>query len=192
MGTEIDAYIERLDALGADLRQAIHGMDAEEFNWAPLEADTNSPCVLATHMAGSGRFWLHQVLGGIETRRDRDAEFEAVAPRFEELKALLVAVGKQSREVLQGVSEAELARERGSCGRQPARRQTLRHPARAGARGTTLGVAPQPHQADLRGDQRRDAPAVMRRLSYRRTASLPPVAGLVARAGPSSHARLHA
>jgi len=63
-------------------------------------------------MAGSERFWLHQVLGGIETRRDRDAEFEAVAPRFEELEALLVAVGKQSREVLQGVSEAELARER--------------------------------------------------------------------------------
>jgi uncharacterized damage-inducible protein DinB len=112
MGTEIDAYIERLDALRAGLRQAIHGMDAEEFNWAPLEADTNSPCVLATHMAGSERFWLHQVLGGIETRRDRDAEFEAVAPRSEELEVLLVAVGKQSREVLQGVSEAELARER--------------------------------------------------------------------------------
>lgn len=112
MGTEINAYIERLDALGAELRRAIHGMDSEEFNWAPLEADTNSPCVLATHMAGSERFWIHQVLGGIETRRDRDAEFEAVASRLEEFKALLVAVGNQSREVLQGVSEAELARER--------------------------------------------------------------------------------
>ena len=35
-----------------------------------------------------------------------------MASRLEEFKALLVAVGNQSREVLQGVSEAELARER--------------------------------------------------------------------------------
>jgi uncharacterized damage-inducible protein DinB len=112
MATEIEAYVERLDSLREELRRAIHGMDADEFNWAPLEAETNSPCVLATHMVGSERFWLHQVLGGIDIRRDRDAEFEAVAPGSHDLEAVLAATGEKTREVLRGVSADELARER--------------------------------------------------------------------------------
>ena len=112
MTTEIEAYVERLDALREQLRQAIHGMGADEFNWAPLEADTNSPCVLATHMVGSERFWLHQVLGGIDVQRDRDAEFEALAPSSHDLEALLAANGEKTRDVLRAVSADELARER--------------------------------------------------------------------------------
>jgi uncharacterized damage-inducible protein DinB len=170
MGTEIEAYIERLDALREALRAAIHGTDAEELNWAPLDAETNSPCVLATHLEGSERFWIHHVLGGIEIQRDRDSEFVAVAPSSDELEGALVATGERSRTVLRRVSEAELGRERVALPDEPpvdgryAVLHTLEH------LGQHLGPS-QPHKAALQATQRRAGPQVIRGRRPRRLAA---------------------
>ena len=108
MSAEIEAYVERLDHLRAAIVEAIRGMTAEELDWTPLAADTNSPAVLATHVAGSERYWLHQVIGGVDVRRDRDAEFAARATGSAELEAVLERTGQTSREVLRGLSTEDL------------------------------------------------------------------------------------
>jgi hypothetical protein len=108
MSAEIEAYIESLDSLRRAATEVIRGMSAEELGWAPLAADTNSPTVLATHMAGSEGFWVQQVVGGIDVRRDRDAEFVARDSTAAELEAMLERTGRTSRDVLRGLSGTDL------------------------------------------------------------------------------------
>ena len=109
MTTEAEAYIERLDYLLGEVKNVIQGMSQEELNWMPLATDTNSPCVLATHIAGSVGFWIHQVVGGIDVHRDRDAEFEAKAAAAAELEALLDRAAQTTRDVLQNLSSDDLS-----------------------------------------------------------------------------------
>ena len=120
MGAETEAYVERLDFLRNAVAEVIHGMSAEQLSWAPLAADTNSPAVLATHVNGSERFWVHQAIGGIDVHRDRDAEFVARAATSEQIEASLESTGRTSREVLRGLSDDDLAMSRpGRPGEDP-------------------------------------------------------------------------
>ena len=82
MNPEAQNYMEHLDTLRGRAKAAIEGMDAEELNWAPLNVDTNSPCALASHIAGAETMWVHYFAGGLEINRDREAEFRArpIAP----------------------------------------------------------------------------------------------------------------
>jgi len=109
MTTEDEAYIERLDYLLNEVKNVIQGMSQVELNWTPLATDTNSPCVLATHIAGSVGFWVHQVVGGIDVHRDRDAEFVAKAASAAELEALLDRAAQTTRNVLQNLSGDDLS-----------------------------------------------------------------------------------
>ena len=79
MTTETEGYAEWLDHLTDEVKKAIQGMSAGELEWTPLEDDTNSPCVIATHIAGTVAYHIHQLVGGIDVGRDRDAEFAAHA-----------------------------------------------------------------------------------------------------------------
>lgn len=112
MTTEAEVYIDRLDYLRNEVKKAIHGMSAEELSWAPLPADTNSPCVLATHIAGSESRSIHQVVGGIAVKGTRDAEFAARVSRASELEALLDRVAPTTRSVLQNLSSDDLSQTR--------------------------------------------------------------------------------
>ena len=109
MTTEAEAYIERLDYLLGEVKNAIQGMSQEELNWVPLPTDTKSPCVLASHIAGSVGFWVHQVVGGIDVKRDRDAEFTAPGASAAELEALLDRAAQTTRDVLQNLSSDDLS-----------------------------------------------------------------------------------
>ena len=108
MSTETQAYIERLDHLRNEAKKVIQGMSSEELNWVPLPADTSSPAVLATHFAGSEGFWVHQVAGGVDVHRDRDAEFAARVSTAAELEALLERTGETTRQTLQRLSGDDL------------------------------------------------------------------------------------
>lgn len=112
MTTEAEVYIDRLDYLRNEVKKAIHGMTAEELNWAPPPADTNSPCVLVTHIAGSESRSIHQAIGGIAVSQTRDAEFAARSSRASELEALLDRVAPTTRSVLQNLSSDDLSQTR--------------------------------------------------------------------------------
>ena len=112
MSAESQAYIERLDALRDEVKQLIQAMGPDELNWVPLDTDANSPVVLVTHIAGSESFWVHQVVGGMDVRRDRDAEFTARASSAADLQALLDRTGATTRRVLQALSTDDLEESR--------------------------------------------------------------------------------
>jgi len=57
--SEIEAYIAQLDSIRGEAVETVRGMSVEELGWTPLAADTSSPTVLVTHMAGSEGFWIH-------------------------------------------------------------------------------------------------------------------------------------
>lgn len=108
MSTETDAYIERLDYLTDEFKKALQGISAEELDWVPLSTDSNSACVLATHAAGTQSAWIHQIVGGIDINRSRDAEFAAKGATVDELVALLDRTASTSRTVIDGLSTADL------------------------------------------------------------------------------------
>ena len=110
MSAETEAYIHELDQLRGEVAKAIHGMATDGLNTAPLPHDANSPVVLATHIAGSERFWVHQVVGGIDVHRDRDAEFVARAESPADLERVLEITGNTSRDIIRGLSDDDLGK----------------------------------------------------------------------------------
>ncbi len=110
MAPEIEGYIQILDYMRDEVKKAIQGMTAEELNWAPLAKDTNSAAVLVTHLAGSESSLIHQVIGGVDIHRSRDAEFTTRASSVAELEAMLDRTGTRSREVLSKVFASDLGK----------------------------------------------------------------------------------
>ena len=108
MGSESAAYIELLNALRTEVKDLIEGMGPDQLNWAPLDDDTNSPGVLVAHIAGSESFWVHQVVGGMDVNRDRDAEFAMRASNAADLQGHLDRIGETSSHVLMPLSGDDL------------------------------------------------------------------------------------
>ena len=110
MTTETHAYLERFEYLHSEVKKAIHDMGKEELEWKPLPSDTSSPCVLATHIVGVEAFNIHQLVGGIDVHRNRDAEFAAKGASAKELEALLDKTAAITRTVLMKASSNDLAK----------------------------------------------------------------------------------
>jgi hypothetical protein len=74
MPTILEAYLERLEALHAEIQQIIADLSPEALDWTP-GPEMNSLGVLVAHVAGSERYWIGTVVGDAPLERDRDAEF---------------------------------------------------------------------------------------------------------------------
>jgi uncharacterized damage-inducible protein DinB len=70
-----EAYLKCLEVLHTDMRRIIEGLPPEALDWSP-GPEMNSLVVLATHVAGSERFWVGEVAGGDPANRNRPAEFQ--------------------------------------------------------------------------------------------------------------------
>ena len=71
-----EAYLERLETLHTDIGRVIGGLSSDALDWSP-GPEMNSLAVLATHIAGSERYWVGEVAGGDPAHRNRPAEFQA-------------------------------------------------------------------------------------------------------------------
>jgi hypothetical protein len=69
-------YIERTLAR---MMAVVEGCSVEQLNWRPPAPETNSIFALATHTLGNARMNTLGVFCGQPIKRDRDAEFQAVA-----------------------------------------------------------------------------------------------------------------
>jgi uncharacterized damage-inducible protein DinB len=69
-----EAYLDRLTMLHTEMQRTIESLPPEVLDWSP-GPEMNSLGVLATHVAGSERFWVGEVAGGDPAHRDRPAEF---------------------------------------------------------------------------------------------------------------------
>lgn len=115
MLAEVEGYLSVIEALRKQVGEMIVGLDAEALNWRPLPGDdhaTNSLAVLAAHVAGSEHFWIAEVIGRREATRVRAQEFLTQSDSAEALLRQLAAVGRETRELLEGLDEAALAEER--------------------------------------------------------------------------------
>ena len=108
MGTMLQTYLDKIDQLRGRIITVVQDMSSAELNWTPLAANSNSPYVLATHIIGTERLWIHQMIGGHEISRDREAEFLAVGHDPAPLAEMLAQNGATSRDVISKLTVADL------------------------------------------------------------------------------------
>jgi len=68
-----------LNHLTDEVFAALEGLPVEGLNWRPPLPNANSPFAIATHIVGSGEWWILRNLCGQARTRDREAEFHAEA-----------------------------------------------------------------------------------------------------------------
>lgn len=94
------------------LRASVDGLSDDQLWWRPNDA-SNSIGNLLLHLNGNVRQWILQGLGGMESLRDRDAEFSE--RRAVPASELLSALDRTMREVdvlLGSLTPQDLLRER--------------------------------------------------------------------------------
>lgn len=116
--SELNNYLQRIEDLRGQVRQLISDLPPQALNWRPLECDAvNSLAVLATHVAGAEHFWIAEVVGGLPSTRDREAEFAVQASDFSALVHLLDNTGAETREVFATLTQPDLDGTREARGR---------------------------------------------------------------------------
>jgi uncharacterized damage-inducible protein DinB len=112
MIAEAQTYIERFRELRGNTLKTLDALDASGLNYKPTRKATNSLFILATHLLGSERGWIHQFVGQRDVQRDREAEFSARGNGAEALKVVFETVARTSEEILGALSPADLDMER--------------------------------------------------------------------------------
>lgn len=116
MLAEVEQYLNMIEDLRGQVGDVVAGLPAEALNWRPVQGEgdhaTNSLAVLAAHVAGAEQFWTAEVIAGQAPTREREAEFRTQTDDAQALQERLVAVGRQTREILAGLDEATLAEDR--------------------------------------------------------------------------------
>jgi uncharacterized damage-inducible protein DinB len=107
---EVELYIEELAALRAEMLKHCEGLSAEALNWKPPVKDTNTLYQLITHVTGSDGFWLLSIIGGIDVKRDRAAEFTASGNDLSAVRALIESNAARSNAILRKLTLDDLAR----------------------------------------------------------------------------------
>jgi uncharacterized damage-inducible protein DinB len=74
MDTLISSYVEILDMLHEECKDALLGLNSEQLDWRPSEGE-NSIAVLAVHIAGAEKFWVGDCILEESSNRDRPGEF---------------------------------------------------------------------------------------------------------------------
>lgn len=106
-------YLERLQSLHASIAETIEGLSTEALDWLP-GSDMNSLGVLAVHVVGSQGYWIGELAGQEPHSRDRPAEFRVGGLDAESLVRGLDEVLARSRNVLEGLTLADLEASRAS------------------------------------------------------------------------------
>ncbi len=108
MLTEVQTYLDELNALRANVLQTLEGLDASALNWRPLPTDTNSLFIMATHSLGSERGWFGSVIGNKPATRDRAGEFRAQGNDIAALRTAFRETEPYSREILAPLTAQDL------------------------------------------------------------------------------------
>ena len=103
------AYLDRLEALHADIAQALAGLPPAALDWSPAP-EVNSIAVLVAHIAGSERFWIGEKAGAVPANRDRASEFRTQSDDVGALQQLLDDSVAHARSVLAALEPADLTR----------------------------------------------------------------------------------
>jgi uncharacterized damage-inducible protein DinB len=81
-------YLSNLNELHTDILRTISDLPHEALDWSPFSGG-NSCSVIITHIAGAEKYWLGDVVAGVPSGRDRNAEFSVKNLTVGELEARL-------------------------------------------------------------------------------------------------------
>jgi DinB superfamily len=104
-------YLDKLQAMHAELHQALEGLAQPALDWAPAEG-VNSLAVLAIHTVGAERFLMGDCIAREPTRRDREAEFHSAGLPADVLLAKLEDSLAYAKQVLDQLTLADLEGDR--------------------------------------------------------------------------------
>jgi uncharacterized damage-inducible protein DinB len=109
---ETEQHLQRIAILREKVSDLVAAAPDEALNWLPGEGEVpygfNSLAVLATHIAGTEHYWISEVIGKRPSVRDREAEFAAKASNNQPLLQMLELTGKETLEILSGLSDEDL------------------------------------------------------------------------------------
>lgn len=94
-----------------DFDKAIAGLPQEALDWVP-GPDMNSLCVLVVHSMGAERYWIGDIGAGIESNRNRAAEFQAHGLDEKTLRELLASTLEFVRTVFESLTLDDLTKSR--------------------------------------------------------------------------------
>ncbi|MBK8049787.1 MAG: DUF664 domain-containing protein [Anaerolineales bacterium] len=103
------AYLDRLEQMHTDIKQAVDGLPQAALDWSP-GAEINSIAVLIAHTAGAERFWIVEQAGGDTVNRDRSAEFSVEGAALPTLLALLDESTALAQATLERLAPDDLTR----------------------------------------------------------------------------------
>ena len=104
-------YLDRLEALHADIERAIEGLSQAALDWVP-GPDMNSLCILVAHVTGAERYWIGDVVARDSSGRDREAEFHAHGLDTATLRKRLTDTLVYSRAALEKLTLQDLEAQR--------------------------------------------------------------------------------
>jgi uncharacterized damage-inducible protein DinB len=97
-----------IEDLREQTAELIAGLPAEALNWRPIEGGDDHVTNSLAVMAGAEHFWIQEVIGGQPPTRDRPAEFVTEVDSPQPLLEKLKATGRETRQVLAGLTAADL------------------------------------------------------------------------------------
>jgi uncharacterized damage-inducible protein DinB len=103
----IAPYAKVLDELHRETQTIVGPLGEEEIN-RRIAGLQNTVGIVLRHMAGSERFWIGEVVGGIPAHRNRDAEFAGDRIDKAAVLADLERAASTTRQVLSGLRAADL------------------------------------------------------------------------------------
>jgi uncharacterized damage-inducible protein DinB len=123
---ELATALTELDDLIDQAKQIIQTIDPAGLDYTP-GAEMNSIGVLATHIAGSLKWYLGEVIARRAMHRDRDAEFRARGKDARALAQTLDEAREFAREILETITPAMLDETRQARTRTVIVRQGITH-----------------------------------------------------------------
>lgn len=110
MDPHVAPHARMIDDLRRQVVETVTPLSDEALN-RPVSGLRNTVGILLKHLAGSERYWIGEVAGGRPAHRNRDAEFDPAPVRKDEALADLARAAATTREVLEGLSAADLLHE---------------------------------------------------------------------------------
>jgi uncharacterized damage-inducible protein DinB len=102
-----EEFLNTFQTLHAEIERAVESLPQAALDWVP-GPDMNSLAVLVTHVAGSERYWIGDVIAGEPSGRDRPAEFRTSGLDVETLKGRLAGSLAYVRGVLERLTLQDL------------------------------------------------------------------------------------
>jgi uncharacterized damage-inducible protein DinB len=108
---EVERIEQILKEVHIKLEDSIKNLEDQELNWRPSQS-SNSIGNLLKHIEGSEAFWIHHVVGGLESQRVRTSEFEIKDFNFKDLQNELIKTKRMTKKILIELYNEQLSESR--------------------------------------------------------------------------------